>query len=129
MFGLVEQQAHYAAVRQRLQRHARPEAPPVKAPAPQPVRPPAPAAVPVPPSALWRTPATPIINEVCAKYEVEPAVIFHVDRRKMVVRPRQEVMFRLHYELEWSLGKIGRFFDKDHSTIAHAIARYKARSA
>lgn len=127
MFGLEEQKAHYAAVRQRLQRNGRPEAPPpIKAPAPEPVRPPAPAPVHdhLP---LWRSPALPIIQEVCAKHEVTIDQIMRVDRRKMIVTPRQEVMYRLHYEMNWSLGKIGRYFDKDHSTIAHSIANFKKK--
>ena len=69
----------------------------------------------------WRK----IVTEVTAKRGVEPFEIFQHDRRPRVVAARTEVMGRMRTECGASLPRIGRLFCMHHTTVMHAVNRFK----
>jgi chromosomal replication initiator protein len=82
---------------------------------------------------LWRgrIPIKPtmaqIFAAVCADYDVEPDLIRSRHRFPDAVIPRQEAMLRMVETGQWTLPQVGRFFDRDHSTVIFAVRRAKAR--
>jgi chromosomal replication initiator protein len=59
-----------------------------------------------------------ILREVAQQYGVSVEDIISARRHQKVVRPRQIVMYRLCYETDWSLPRIGRLLgDRDHTTV------------
>ena len=72
------------------------------------------------------TPAQNIIKEVADKHGVTVAQIKNHSHKMKIVKARQEAAYRMKTELLLSLPKIGRVMGKrDHTTILHAIRRYK----
>jgi len=65
-----------------------------------------------------RNRGTVILREVAQQYGVSVEDIISARRDQKVVRPRQIVMYRLCYETDWSLPRIGRLLgDRDHTTV------------
>ncbi|WP_332763979.1 helix-turn-helix domain-containing protein [Phenylobacterium sp.] len=48
-------------------------------------------------------------------------------RRRPLVVARQEAMHEIRQATTQSLPAIGRFFDRDHTTVIHALERHAAR--
>ena len=69
-----------------------------------------------------------LIWETAAKYKISTALLTGHNRRKEVIWPRFEVMWRARHELNAPYQTIGRVLGgRDHSTIMHGIKRYENR--
>ena len=64
-----------------------------------------------------------ISAEVCERYSLPPLALIARDRRAVLARPRMIAMFLARKLTRHSLAYIGRWFGRDHSTVAHAVAR------
>lgn len=63
-----------------------------------------------------------IIDRVCVEMEVSEEELRSRSRTKHVARARQLAMRRLYDEgPEWSMPRVGRVFDRDHTTVLHAL--------
>lgn len=141
MMTIEELQAHYKAVRSRLNNAPAKKEPPVRlihpAPGPYPdpldLPPPAAVAAEAPakaPETPTETPAQKILSEVAAKHGMPPTTFRSQNRRMDYVLCRQEAAYRLNTELKFSLSQIGRLMGhRDHTTVLHAINRYKKNLA
>jgi hypothetical protein len=137
MMTLEELHAHYKAVRARLDKPAKREAPvrliyPEPAPAayPDPLDSPAPApAVEVTakaPEAPAETPARKILMEVAEKHKMPVGAFRSKSRTVPFINLRHEACYRLSTELCFSLKQIGRLMgNRDHTTVMNAIRRHK----
>lgn len=67
-----------------------------------------------------------IAAEVCAKHRVAWRDMFSTRRSKGMVAARHEAMWRIYNETSLSLPQIGKKFDRDHTTILHAIRKMEA---
>lgn len=134
MMTIEELQAHYKAVRERLNSPPKREAP-IKlickklelGPYPDPLDGPPPVEVPAKaPAEAAETPARRILSEVADRHNM-PVAAFRSDSRKMpFVRLRQEACYRLSMELGFSLSQIGRLMgNRDHTTVLNAIHMHK----
>lgn len=65
-----------------------------------------------------------IIEEVAAKYGVAVREILSDRRARVLIPPRHEAMFRCVAETHLSLPAIGRVFNRDHTSIGHAVMRH-----
>lgn len=71
-----------------------------------------------------------IVREVCKKYQISMEDLISERRHNGVVRPRQEAMYRLCTETDWSLPRIGRFLGgRDHTTVLHGKKAFAKRLA
>lgn len=61
-----------------------------------------------------------IIRDVAREHGVSFDDILGPSRNRNVVRPRREAMHRIRQELGYSYPKIGRLFNRDHSTVLWA---------
>jgi hypothetical protein len=69
-----------------------------------------------------------ILKEVCEKHQVSLADVISERRHQYLVKPRQEAMYRLCTETDWSLPRIGRLLGgRDHTTILHGKKKFKQR--
>ena len=50
------------------------------------------------------------------------------DRTKRVAWPRQEAMAAIRETGRYSLPRIGKFFNRDHTTVIHAVRRVAERT-
>lgn len=64
-----------------------------------------------------------IVRDVAADYGVSAGDIMGPSRLRDHAWPRQVSMWRIRRELDESFPKIGRFFNRDHTTVMHAVAR------
>jgi|SRR6056297_595955 len=63
-----------------------------------------------------------IIDRVCVEMNVSEAELRGRSRAKEIARARQLAMRRLYDEgPEWSMPRVGRVFDRDHTTVLHAL--------
>lgn len=85
---------------------------------------------PVPaPDPIYIAPSAKIINEVAAKHKVSAGEIKGPRRNRYIVAARFEAILRIHRELpHMSLPQIGRVFNRDHTSILHAIRKYGAQA-
>jgi len=67
-----------------------------------------------------------IAIRVAAKHNLPMPEIFSKNRRHFVSQVRQEVMWECRAK-GYSLGQIGRFLGRDHTTIIHGIRAHEAR--
>lgn len=69
-----------------------------------------------------------IIREVCIKYNISLEDLISERRHKAIVQPRQEAMYRLCTETDWSLPRIGRALgNRDHTTVLHGRRAFQKR--
>lgn len=73
------------------------------------------------------TRAREILKEVAAKHEMRLDVLFAERRYRVLVLARQEAMYRIWKELDYSFPHIGRLFGVDHTTVMHATGRHADR--
>ena len=142
MNTIEELQAHYKAVKQRLYGNVVTEkgkqgAPP-PAPAPAPAAAPAPAPAPAPqlvdpiikqegqvvvggriPRAAW------ILVETASRHGFTAQDVRGPRRTSKLVIARHECIYRIRSELGMSLSAIGRFMNRDHTTILYACRNYE----
>lgn len=70
-----------------------------------------------------------IIADVALKHEVSVKQILGDDRQAPVIEARREAMSLVYRaNPNWSLVKMGRFFNRDHTTILHALRKTGDRS-
>ena len=63
-----------------------------------------------------------IVKAIAAKHNLTVAEIMGRSRRRHIVRARQEAMTAIYVEFPmWSLPIIGRFFDRDHTTVLFSV--------
>jgi chromosomal replication initiation ATPase DnaA len=70
-----------------------------------------------------------IVQEVADKYRLTVTALKSPARYRVLAWPRQEAMARMYSETSASLPRIGRFFDRDHTTVLHGIRAYNEREA
>ena len=73
-------------------------------------------------SDLYLTPEI-IIDEVCKFYNLDPASIRGPGRLKDLTLARQVAMYLIREMVDISLQDIGKEFNRDHSTVVHALGR------
>ena len=130
MQTIEELHAHYMAVRARLN-GGKPKLVVVRPVEPEPLPEPLPLIVMVPEApAITQTPSQAILSEVSQKHEMTIQEMKGKSRKLQFVKARQEAAYRLNSELRYSLTQIGILLGKrDHTTILHAINRYKKNLA
>lgn len=141
MDTLAEQQAHYKAVKERIKAAAvKPKSLPVPEPQPEPepdievqVTPEVTGVEEFVESEEAVTKPSPfrhstIMREVANKHQITKQELIGPARTKRFVAARNEVSFRLRYELGLSTPRIGLLLgDRDHTTIMHAIRSYESQ--
>lgn len=70
-----------------------------------------------------------IILQVCNKHGITYTEIISPRREVRLVRARHEAMWRLKQETAMSFPSIGRRFNRDHTTVLHAVRVYEERLA
>ena len=114
--------SHYKAVRARI---ANPKctlktlAPMAALEAPEP----APGPQPDPPRS-W-DPRVNILRGCANEYGCTVADIFSASRKQKIVFARRKSMWLLYQRRTMSKAHIGRFFNKDHTTVIHALRSYE----
>ncbi len=68
-----------------------------------------------------------IAYQVCQKHRITLAQLRGKQRARCFAWPRQEVMYRASKETSASLPEIGRYLDRDHTTVIHGIRAHEAR--
>lgn len=64
-----------------------------------------------------------ITLKVCYVFGVDMALVRGRTRKRRLVMPRQIAQFCcFFYRNDMSLTEVGRFFDRDHSTVIHSIS-------
>jgi chromosomal replication initiator protein len=66
-----------------------------------------------------------IVRKVAIEFQTSPATIFGRQRDSATVRARHTAIARVAESVNWSLPRIGRFFKRDHTTILHALRKFK----
>lgn len=74
---------------------------------------------------VWRR----LIAIVAAEYRVDPELIRSRSRIREVIPPRQTMMWIGHRVMGRSLNQVGRYLDRDHSTVLHAVREIDAQRA
>jgi len=69
-----------------------------------------------------------ILNMVSERAGVSVADILGERRRSPIVAARQEAMWAVKTITNWSLPRIGARFNRDHTTVLHAIRQVEARA-
>jgi hypothetical protein len=62
-----------------------------------------------------------IIAVVAAQFDVDPAALTGAGQERRVSVPRHVAMYLCRAQLGLSFPEIGRLFDRDHSTVMHAV--------
>jgi hypothetical protein len=126
-FSYNELTAHYAAVKKRLGGLGKPAGlVPIQlvtpVPKPQPIE---------EPEIIWRVEGLPRNNfhrflmEVARKHKIDPNILMKDDRRKNIVLIRRELIWGAVKNLNYSQSQVGRWLNKDHTSINHAIQMYE----
>lgn len=68
-----------------------------------------------------------ILIDTSEKYGVSVEDMLSTNRGKSLVVARQEAIYRTRTEVGRSLAEIGRYYNKDHSTVFHAITAHQKR--
>ena len=68
-----------------------------------------------------------ITEVVCRRYDVRPEELHSRRRGRHVVLPRQLAMFLCRRHLAASFPRIGELFDRDHTTVIHAVTTIDER--
>lgn len=70
-----------------------------------------------------------IVAQVAMKHGVTRRDIHSHRRSVPLIKARHEAMWRARQETKFSLPAIGRFFDRDHTTVFHAVRKHEERMA
>jgi chromosomal replication initiation ATPase DnaA len=62
-----------------------------------------------------------LIEQVATKYGISSPLMLQDSRMKNLVHARQEMFYRCVMEKGWSYARIGRYFDRDHTTVLHGV--------
>ena len=66
-----------------------------------------------------------ILMEVAAKHEIKLIDLKSHSCRRKISAARWECMYRLRTELNLSLSSIGKFMNKDHTSVLYGIRKYE----
>ena len=77
----------------------------------------------------YQTPAREALRAVSTRTRVPSADILGRDRRPLIAAARHEAIWRVRRVTGWSLPRLGRFFDRDHTTVLHSVREMEKRSA
>ena len=66
-----------------------------------------------------------LIVQVAEGHKIRPEVIVDKTRKATVVRARQELFYRAHYEQCMSHSQIGRYMKCDHTTVMHGVRQHE----
>lgn len=64
-----------------------------------------------------------LVGLVAGNRKLSPVLLFRRTRRARVAASRQLAMYLMHVSLGRTMVEVGRFFDRDRSTVAYACAR------
>lgn len=67
-----------------------------------------------------------IVEPILVKHDVEWNEVISGARQQKLVKIRQEVMVALR-KAGWTLPVIGRFMNRDHTTVLHALRSFKEK--
>ncbi len=67
-----------------------------------------------------------VIMDVAARHRVDPELLTGPKRTKELTLARREAWATIHGTGRFSTPQIGRFFNRDHSTIVCGLAKYRA---
>lgn len=70
-----------------------------------------------------------IIKVICSFFTVTREELFSKSRPNHLAIPRMFVSYYFRFKLRYSLKRIGRILNKDHSTIIHHIRTFEDMSA
>jgi len=110
---------HYKAVRARIS-NPKPKAAPPPQPEPEVIEPPEPRDERPHPD-----PRMQILRECAREHGCTVQEILSPTRFSNVIKARRKAMWRLHKRGTMSLTQIGRYLNKDHSTVLHALRKYE----
>ena len=68
-----------------------------------------------------------LVADIALIYGVTLTDIYSSRRSKVISAARHHVMFEISQRTEWSLPQIGRFLNRDHTTVLHGIRSHKLR--
>lgn len=68
-----------------------------------------------------------IAAQVAAERRISVAELKGGRRDAFLAQARQEAMWRMREQDRWTLPQIGRFFNRDHTTVLHGIRAYARR--
>lgn len=66
-----------------------------------------------------------VVQEVADRHGVSLEAVLGASRGREVVAARWEAMRRIHNEFGDSTPRIGRLFNRDHTTVLHALKEVK----
>jgi chromosomal replication initiator protein len=66
-----------------------------------------------------------IVLKVAAAFDVKPKELKGLSRLRSVMLARQVAMYLAHDVAKFSLPAVGRAFDRDHSTVLHAVRKVR----
>jgi len=70
-----------------------------------------------------------LAEQVCEDHGLSLRYMLSPERCRSVAWPRQEAMARIYATGRYSLPTIGRFFNRHHTTVLHAIRAHAKRLA
>jgi len=70
-----------------------------------------------------------VVDMIAAEHHMTAALILGRSRWAPVVAARHEAMAACHAEFGYPTTLIGRFFNRDHSTIVHALQKMRYQAA
>lgn len=66
-----------------------------------------------------------IVGKICKDYDVDLLDLLGRSRKKAFVLARHKAMFEVRKQLGFSTLRIGRIFDRDHTTVVHALKKFE----
>ena len=124
-----ELRAHYMAVRKRLGGLGNsPGLVPLRRPEEPKIVPPV---VEEAPQIIWEVDGLPknkfsgLLISVAQKYNISPKTIMQPNRRQNIIRIRREFVYQAVKELGYSASQVGRWLQRDHTTILHDVHCYE----
>lgn len=70
-----------------------------------------------------------IIQQVGVVFDVHPGLILGRSRMQRIADARQHSMFLARELTRYSYHQLGRFFDRDHTTVLYAVTKINAAKA
>lgn len=72
--------------------------------------------------------ATDLVASIAARAELTVQDLRSVKRTKLFVTVRQEAMYALRMQHDWSYPQIGQFLRRDHSSVIHGARKHAERN-
>lgn len=68
-----------------------------------------------------------LLIKVAKEHDIHPDLLISPNRVRKVVEARNQLVFEAHETYKYSYAQIGRWLNKDHTSILHAAARYATK--